>query len=983
MNYKKPRIFKENRLEPTIELNNIVQSVHRNKISLNGMWQFQYYTGDHFDYSMIDRNSFINNISKTIPVPSNIELQGYGKMQYVNTQFPWDGLEQIRNPKVPSNNQFGVYNKKITIDKDWDGKQIKISFKGVESAFELWCNDKYVGYAEDSFTPSTFDITDMLCHCENTLTVIVYKFSTASWLEDQDFWRMFGIFRDVELTVNDSLHINDYKIIQDINLKNKTAELTIDFDQVNLKQKHKIVTTLSDKDGRKFIFSNSCFIDNVILWSTDEAYLYTLEIELFNDQDILIETIKDYVGFRTVVIEDSIIKVNGSRIVFRGINRHDFSPTKGRAVTKEEMEWDVNFLKENNFNAVRCSHYPNQTYFYELCDKAGIFVIDEANLESHGTWQVNSASVLNPYGSSNILPDNNDEFKGAVLDRANNMYQRDKNHPSIIIWSLGNESFGGQILFEMSEFMRSLDSSRLVHYEGVFWDRRFNNTSDIESQMYSRVKDIRKLLTDGLDKPFILCEYAHAMGNSNGGMMEYAKLADEFVQYQGGFIWEMFEHTIKTNDGLKYGGDFEDRPTDYNFVVDGIVTGDRKITPKVNEVKYIFQPLEIKINKNSISIKNKYDFMDIKDSHLVIVEKLIDGNVVEDFKYNLVVKNNEVATKELSFDYDQLGEISLRVRVILSKYIHSLKMGHEVAHETTVVHSKYKLNVLESNAPRVVYGDFNIGIIGSNFTIMYNTTINKLSSINYNGLEIINKAGNGPAPHFWRAHTNNDFGASKQNLFGIWKLASYNHDCKLLEVIEKDNKVYIHTQMTLLACLELKVNITYIINGLGQIHVKQEYTACNGLPDMYGFGMRLHLNTKFNNLKWYGLGPEESYCDKNNGVQLGLHIENIKEQMTYIIPQEYANKSGVRYCDISDDEDNNFKIYMVDNPLNINLKASTDEDLESSFHNGLKQSSVNELKIYSDLAGVAGDNSWSYWCLDKYTVKSSDNHNLEFIIAPN
>src|SRR5699024_9330687 len=485
---------------------------------------------------------------------------GYGKPQYVNTMYPWDGIEYIQPPEIPvHDNAVGSYVKTFHVPGNMKDMPLYISFQGVESAFYVWLNGEFVGYSEDSFTPAEFELTPFVTDGENKLAVEVYQRSTGSWLEDQDFWRFSGIFRDVYLYSKPAIHVYDMKVTSDLNNTYDKGMLDIQCMLDDTRRNLHLALLLEDADGEKVdtveadatngTASLSLTVDRPHLWSAESPYLYKAFIQVYDETGALVEVIPQQVGFRTFEMKNGLMCLNGERIVFKGVNRHEFNCHHGRSVTKEDMLWDIKTLKQNNINAVRTSHYPNQTYWYELCDEYGVYVIDEMNIETHGTWWRNDTLDL-----ENAIPGNKMEWQDIVMDRAKSMYERDKNHPSILIWSVGNESCGGEVLYNVSNYFREVDPSRLVHYEGVFNDRSFNDTSDMESRMYAKPAEIAAYLDEHTDKPFIVCEYMHAMGNSLGGMKKYTDLEDEYAHYQGGFIWDYIDQGILKKD--EYGKDF-------------------------------------------------------------------------------------------------------------------------------------------------------------------------------------------------------------------------------------------------------------------------------------------------------------------------------------------------------------------------------------------------------------------------------------------
>src|SRR5699024_10866409 len=435
-----------------------------------------------------------------ILIPGHIQLQGYVKPHYVNKMYPWDGHEDLTPPNIPvEHNPVGSYVKTFTIPDHFEEKPLFISFQGVETAFYLWMNGEFVGYSEDSFTPADVDLTPFITSGENKLAVEVYLRSTGSWLEDQDFWRFSGIFRDVYLYSKPKLHVDDLKVVADLDEKYTNGQLHVKLKLNDVVEGSRVACLLEDADGKQVMTEQSDLkeqhhnlmfdVTEPHLWSAENPYLYTLYIQLLDANGDLIEVVPQKVGFRKFEMKDNIMHINGKRIVFKGVNRHEFNCHHGRTVTKEDMLWDIKTMKQHNMNAVRTSHYPNDSYWYELCDLYGLYVIDEMNLETHGTWE-----KLGYHDAETAIPGNKKEWEDIVMDRAISMYERDKNHPSILIWSCGNESFGGEVLYNVSNYFREVDPTRLVHYEGVFVDRSYNDTSDMESRMYAFPEEIEEYL---------------------------------------------------------------------------------------------------------------------------------------------------------------------------------------------------------------------------------------------------------------------------------------------------------------------------------------------------------------------------------------------------------------------------------------------------------------------------------------------------------
>lgn len=575
---------------------------------LDGIWQFYYSENPSLRPVDFWKESFDLSDFGTISVPAHIELQGYGQIQYINTLYPWDGHSELRPPKVDmENNPVGSYVKEFDLSENMLGKRICISFQGVEQAFYVWLNGEFIGYSEDSFTPSDFDLTPYIKEKGNRLCVEVYKRSSAAWIEDQDFFRFSGIFRSVFLYAKPEAHIEDMWVQPVLNEDNRSGELSVRLLLSGKSENTEVLCRVEDYDGNilfngnlelygegKYMRSRKIEFEKITPWSHENPVLYHIVLTLKLGNRIT-EVVPYNFGFRRFELKNGIMLLNGQRIVLNGVNRHEWNPERGRAITAEDMEKAMNTFLRNNINAVRTSHYPNQSLWYEMCDKNGIYMIDEANLESHGSWQ-----KLGKVEPSWNVPGNLPEWKECVVDRARSMFERDKNHTSILFWSCGNESYAGEDILAMAEFFRANDGSRLVHYEGVFHNREYDNISDVESRMYAPPEEIRKYLESSPKKPFILCEYMHNMGNSLGGMESYIKLGEEFPQYQGGFIWDYMDQALWHTDVngkrvLGYGGDFGERQSDYAFSGNGIVTSDGKEKPAMQEVRYWYSTPEERI----------------------------------------------------------------------------------------------------------------------------------------------------------------------------------------------------------------------------------------------------------------------------------------------------------------------------------------------------------------------------------------------------
>jgi beta-galactosidase/beta-glucuronidase len=607
-----PTVFRVNRLDshsdhiPYANEQELADGKSSFGQSLDGSWRFAWSKNPASRPEDFWQEEFDDSHFDTIMVPGHFELQGYGQIQYINTLYPWDGKAEIRPPEIDwDNTSVGSYVRTFDLEPGLLHKAVSIRFHGVEQAFYVWLNGHFIGYAEDSFTPSEFDLTPYIKEKNNRLCVEVYKHSSASWIEDQDFFRFSGIFRSVELWAKAETHVQDLWLKTNLKEDNTTGTMEVrllvegPLGEVHCEISHPDLgliwnDTLDLRQEGKYLVSQMLEFENVLPWQYESPELYDVKLTIRNDQADITELIPYRTGFRRFELKDGIMLLNGERLVIRGVNRHEWNPYTGRAINLEDMERAMETILKNNMNAVRTSHYPNQTPWYHMCDEEGIYLMDEANLESHGSWQ--KLGAIDP--SWNV-PGSVPEWKDCVLDRAQSMFERDKNHVSILFWSCGNESYAGENILAMADWFRAQDPGRLVHYEGVFHNREFDQISDMESRMYATPEDVRAYLESKPEKPFILCEYMHDMGNSLGGMESYIKLEEEFPQYQGGYIWDYMDQALWHKDAsgkayLAYGGDFNDRQSDYAFSGDGIVFADGTEKPAMQEVRYWYAPKEVR-----------------------------------------------------------------------------------------------------------------------------------------------------------------------------------------------------------------------------------------------------------------------------------------------------------------------------------------------------------------------------------------------------
>lgn len=1057
-----PEVFQVNRLKAHSDhayfasKEEMEQGEMKFRSSLNGTWKFSFAENPDLRQKEFYREDFDASGFGEIEVPGHIQLQGYDKCQYTNTIYPWDGHDELRPPHISRRyNPVGSYLKTFVLPKGWEGKRIYISFQGVETAFYLWCNGKFVGYAEDAFTPSEFDLTGFIHEngAVNTLAVEVYKRSSASWIEDQDFFRFSGIFRDVYLYTVPDFHVSDMFVKAGLLEDYATGSLTVELetsaaedwagsdggavlamelldaqgnpvwryeedDRPENKEEYRPENKEEDKaenknEGRKKAVRRGSGklavtvlegIPQVHCWSSERPYLYTL---LLTVRDVktgnILEIIPQKVGFRRFEMINGVMHLNGRRIIFKGINRHEFNVRRGRAITKEDMLWDIRFMKQHNINAVRTCHYPNQTLWYKLCDEYGIYLIDETNMESHGSWQ-----KLNVCEPSWNVPGSKPEWKACVLDRAKSMLERDKNHPSVLIWSCGNESYAGEDILAMTEFFHERDNSRLVHYEGVFWNREFDQISDMESRMYAKPAEIEAYLQSNPKKPYISCEYAHAMGNSLGNLKKYTDL-ERYTQYQGGFIWDYIDQAlIKVDEDGKeihgYGGDFTDRPTDYNFSGNGIVYADRTISPKAAEAKYLYQDLKLFADKNQVEIKNERLFADTSE-YAFQYQLYLDGTLLQVEEFTAVVpamtsKTYLLEDLGISLKLRQSGEYTYRVSAVLKEATPWAKAGFTVAFGESTKWEEADVpgadeerlaeeNKLRSGADcvdsgmRIVHGDGNLGVHGEHFSVLFSRPAGGIAALRYDKKEWITRP---PMPVYWRATTDNDrgngFDKASQVWFGAGRFSGCGNDG--MKVWEEEGKVMVSYIYQVNTVPQTETRVTYTVTPDGKIQVEAHYFGQKGLPELPVFGMRLRLPGRMKNFSWYGYGPQECYIDRMEGAKLGIYQSTPEESISpYLVPQECGNHTGCRWLAVQDGDGRGLKFTAQGQPFQASVLPYTAEELELAAHwDELASPQYTNVCIYSAMRGLGGDDSWGAPVYPEYCISGEEDQVLRFTIEP-
>lgn len=971
---------------------------------LNGQWLFKWY--DKPSERLIDfyKTEQSYNDWNYIQVPGHWQLQGYDYPQYTNVTYPWIEHDQIEAPYAPTNyNPVGQYVKKFEVSHEQLTMPTEICFEGVESAFYVWLNGDFVGYSEDTFTPATFDLTPYLIEGENNLAVEVYRWSDASWLEDQDFWRLSGIFRDVYLLRKPNTHVTDIFVKHSLDDEYQDATLTLEVefkDYYGEKPTLQVEASLLDHNERHVLNKElgqtvylddsdkvtlHAFVDNPAKWSAESPYLYQLLLEVTDKENQLVEVIKVPVGFRRFELKDGLMMLNGKRIVFKGVNRHEFQADRGRAVTEQDMIDDILLMKQYNVNAVRTSHYPNHPRWYDLCNEYGLYVIDETNLETHGTWHYGQR------GLGGAIPGSRAEWKDNVLDRVNSMFQRDKNHPSVLIWSLGNESFGGDNFIHMADLLRQLDSSRLIHYEGTFHYRDSDQCSDVESTMYISPEGIEAYARkdEPNKKPYILCEFSHAMGNSLGNFYKYTELFDRYPILQGGFIWDWKDQALRhrTADGtryLAYGGDFGESPHDLNFAGNGVIFADGQVSPKLPEVKKCYQNIDvtaIDLSSGQFKINNKYLFTSLEAFKLrwSVQENgrnLFGGETTIDvapLSSTVIQLDYKLPTKEQLTD-----EHVLTLSFIEQNKSKWAEKDHEVAFEQFILPTLMdRILIEEKRFDEIVVSEEldHIRILTNNREIHINKTTGFIDHFSHKGTYVINQP---LLPHFWRALTDNDRGNHLRQRSGVFEKTGESRIVGL-QLKEEQQRYIVRAHMLYPDLNHTRVILKYTIDHAGAIEIDYQLIPGEGLPDLPVIGLLTSLDSSFNLLKWYGKGPHETYWDRQRGAKLGRFDDTVNHRLTpYLIPQESGNITEVRELLLHDEEGTGLFI-SSSHPIEVSALPYHPEQLEQAMHAyELPNREATVLRINHKQMGIGGDDSWGQKTHPEFTLPANKTYHYHF-----
>lgn len=1013
---KNPEIFEQNRLAAHSDhvcYKNELEKI-KGKSSLrydmNGLWKFAYAKNQSLAPCGFEAADYDCKSWDEIRVPAHIQMEGYDVPIYTNTTYPWEADEFIKPGEVPEIfNPVASYVKYFTIPENMKNKRVCISFQGVESGFALWLNGHYVGYSEDTFDPSDFELTDYIIEGENKLAVRVWKWTSSSWCEDQDFYRFSGIFRDVFLYVVPCAHVEDLSVVPTLNdtFDEGTLSVSIKADgdgtasvklyelgdlSVEKYDRAKLLLEEFDIELRnKEICEGSCNVKNPLLWSAEKPNLYEVKIIVKDTHGNETEFISQLAGFRRFEMVDGLMKLNGKRIVFKGVNRHEFSSITGRVPNRDEVIKDIVTMKKNNINAIRTSHYPDDSMLYELCDIYGIYMIAENNLESHGIWEAYNKGYVD---LDFVVPKDKPQWREMMLDRANSCYQRDKNHPAILIWSCGNESFGGKTIYEMSQLFRQLDKHRLVHYEGVFNDRSYNVTSDMESQMYTSVAGIEKFLAENPEKPFICCEYTHAMGNSCGAMHKYTELSDREPRYQGGFIWDYIDQSIYKKDRygkwfLTYGGDFGDRPTDGDFSGNGICYGgEREASPKMQEVKFNYQNISVDFDSDYIfTVTNKNLFVNtsVFDAFAIL---LADGNEVYRTRLQISVPPMEKASYEVPVTLknsmiDVEKEYCIVVSFVLKENTIWEKAGYEIAFGQHMIKKPVSEYSCDKSVELVV-GNGNILVRGENFKALFSRMNLGMVSYVYGGVEMLPNTI--PLPNFWRTPTNNDSGNMMPQRYAQWKIASMyvttRQDQRFADTsprVEKnDNNIDITYTYFMPTTPQSSCEVTYRVFGDGTIETTLSYDPVKELGDMPEFGMMFKLDADYDTVKWYGLGPQETYEDRQHGGKYGVYENKVADNIAeYLVPQESGNKCRVRYAKVMDKKGRGMMFFGDE--LSFSALPYTPHELENAAHHfELPPVHYTVVRVAKKQMGVGGDDSWGSHTHPEYLLDASEKMEFTF-----
>lgn len=965
---------------------------------LNGKWKFKLYKNYAYKPTDFAQPHYDSHNWDTVIVPCSWQMQGYDQNQYCNVRYPWEGSEDICPPNAPTkHNPVGCYIKKINVNKTLLSKRVVICFEGVESAFYLYVNGERIGYSESTFHRAEFDITKYLEEGSNTIAVEVYRWCTGSWLECQDMWRLGGIFRDVYIYTTEKEYIRDFTVVAkpddsltdgyiDVLVKTNGTYESLSVDMSILDRDGITValdTQYADEDHNTKL---KAIVTDVNPWSSEDPYLYTLVLTLKNN-GTPIEYISQKIGFRTVEIKDGIICINGKRVIFKGTNRHEFDCKTGRYISEEVMRYDIEMMKKSNMNAVRTSHYPNCPRFLELCDEYGLYVVDENNMETHGTgW---SKIIGCPQ-----LPASRPEWEKACMERIKATYNRDKNVTSVVCWSLGNESLGGEIPKKMYKYIKQADPTRFVHYE-CWRAPDEDELSDVKSRMYPYAEELEEYAVTQRDgRPFILCEYTHAMGNSCGSTDEYTRLWDKYPCLQGGFVWDWVDQSILTTDEngveyLAYGGDFGENPHDGHFCGNGLLFGDRKVTPKLAEIKKLYQYVQfnaVDAQKGIIEIKNKYMFTNLDEFELYWKQSS-DKGILCDGVTEVKLAPGEKTVIDLELSKVTSNECYLDLELRVKDDTSWCEEGHVVAYEQFVINEfENTYDELETGDKLIVNDTYgSLRVISDDINIRFERRErNQLYSIKVGGEELLQ------APmrlNFWRALTDNDRGNRAGSRLGCWRDAGdtpgiYNNTKWSIEsykILENDKKVVVISSATICTQPECKATVIYTITSKG-MEVDLQFNPDPSLPEIPEVSVLFELPADFEDVTYLGMGPDENYIDRANAARLGVYSTTVSDMwVDYLKPQECGNRTGVRYATLVGKK----KVFSVvaEPQMEFNACHYLPKEVENAWHKKeLPEINKTVVRLIARQQGVGGRDSWGAHCSEIYKNKTDKTYRLKFQI---
>ena len=976
-------------------------------LTLNGNWKFSWVaTPDQRPIEFFKTDFDVSNW-KEISVPSNWELKGYGIPIYTNINFPFP-----KNPPyIPhTDNPVGSYRRDFELPQNWNSRRVFLHFEAGTSAMYIWVNGQKVGYTENTKSPAEFDITSYVKPGKNLVAIEVYRWSDGSYLEDQDFWRISGIDRNVYLYSTENLRIADFFAKPDLDAAYKNGNLSVDILLKNLnsldKNNQSLEAKLIDAQG-KTVFSksikvnitansstNSTLVQNVKtpkLWSNETPYLYNLLLTLKDENGNNIETVATPIGFRKVELKNGQLLVNGVRIMVHGVNIHEHNPVTGHYQDKATMMKDIQLMKQLNINSVRCSHYPNNTLWVKLCNQYGIFLVDEANIESHGM----GAELQGRFDKTKhvaYLP----EWHAAHMDRIYSLVERDKNQPSVILWSLGNECGNGQVFTDAYKWIKERDNSRLVQFEQA----AEKDNTDIVCPMYPTISAMKEYAArPKVNRPFIMCEYAHSMGNSTGNFQEYWDIIQSSPNMQGGYIWDWVDQGFEMTDEVgrkywSYGGDMGSQyyTNDENFCHNGIVWPDRKPKPATAEVKKVYQDVRfqaVNIEKGIIKVVNDFAYTNLSNYNFNF-EVFENGKSIKQGTFS--IKSAPLTTKEVLLPIGILQpktgvEYLINVFATTKKATELLPQNFEIAREQFFIgKNNYfaERQVESTNAPIAKEDKDKISLSANEVTVEISKQNGTIISYTAQGKKFFN---HGPNLNFWRATTDNDFGNNMTIISNVWRAAGKNIRTESVVLNQTAGKAIVTVKMWL-KDVASNYTLVYTMAGDGSITVNASFKAGNNpLPEMPRFGMTFSLRREFDTFTYYGRGPWENYADRNTASFLGIYSSSVADQYTpYTRPQENGNKTDLRWLTLTDKDGKGIEIKGLQ-PLSVsalhNLTEDFDEGLNKKYRHASDITPRKEVVLCIDLAqrGVGGDTSWGALPHQPYLLDKKE-YSYGFVILP-